>query len=78
LGATVCRARARSRNDSVATRLILVISLANREFVGLVGGGHVEGTTLGIEPVLAEVRGGDRVITSFEAELVAANETISI
>jgi hypothetical protein len=74
VGTAICRARARGRNHWGTTRRDLVVSQANREFIGLVGSGHIEVAALGIENVIAVVRGGDCVIAGFEAELVAADE----
>src|SRR5882762_3528126 len=65
LGATVCRARARSGDNRVTTSLVLVVSQANREFVGPVCGRHIEAATSRIISVLAVVRGGDRIFTGF-------------
>ena len=77
LGTTVCRARARGRDNRVTARRVLILSHANREFIGLVGSGHIEVAALGIVDVLAVVRGGNLIIAGFEAKLVAPDEAIS-
>ncbi len=55
----------------------MVLSHANRKFIGLVGSGHIEVAALGIVDVLAVVRGGNLIIAGFEAKLVAPDEAIS-
>ena len=62
--------------DRIDPYNILQVAITRRELPILRGGGHVIRAPNKIVHVLAIVGGGDGIVTSFEAELVAAHESV--